>query len=154
MNATEFETAQEAAKVAYSWFETAYRVEGDSDTRYTRCKDGAPEWVRDLVQSAHGDFFPDDWRYDCIQAACEFIADNEDYEDMSGEFADSQVDVYTGRRLAWLASNLYRAGYCDEAVEDLGIGQVGIIDMIGSGQYQEASEVYALVYRALEEAVA
>ena len=91
-------TIQKTAADAASYFETALRADGaniagDSNTVYVRLKDGAPEWVTDLVHDAHGDMLPDDWRYSVIQDALETIADSDDPEDASGEFADSQVDV-------------------------------------------------------------
>ncbi len=59
------------AAEAGSWFEVAYRGDtGKDEDRYTRCKDGAPSWVSpDLCQAAHGDMFPDDWRYQAIESA-------------------------------------------------------------------------------------
>jgi hypothetical protein len=146
-------STQDRAREAAEWFEVAERVEGDEDSRYIRTKDGCPEWVTQLVYSAHGDFLPDDWRYNVIQDALEAIAESDDPEDAAGEFADSAVDVYTHARLKWLASNLNRAAYCDEAAQEFGAeGSPDIISMIGLGQYYEASEVYGLVLRALEDA--
>jgi hypothetical protein len=139
---------QETAREASGWFETATREDG---SRFVRTKDGAPEWVKDLVHEAHGDFLPDDWRYNVIQDALLWIADSDDPEDSAGEFADGAVDVYTGARLAWLASNLTRPGYVDEAREEFGADtDSDITEQIGLGQYMEASEVYGLVLQALE----
>lgn len=161
MDATQTEI-QRLAKVAAQSFEVATRDNGDEFYHIT---DGSPEWVTDLVHAAHGsDFLPDDYRYKWAADACEWIAESDDPDDV-GEFADSAVDVYTGRRLAWLASNLNRPSYCDDAVADMGgysdgeYGRgggerLGIIDMIGLGQYAEASEVYGLVLSFLEDSVA
>src|SRR6266516_1712460 len=110
-------TLESLAREAAGWFETAERPDGES---FTRTKDGTPEWVTDLVREAHGDdFLPDDWRYATISDALNFLADDGDPDD-AGEFADQAVDVYTGARFAWLASNLNRAGYVDEAVAEFG----------------------------------
>ena len=151
-------TVQALAGEAYSWFETARRATGDTETgpreegeRYTRCKDGAPEWVTELVHDAHGDFLPDDWRYDAICSALEFISETDDPEDGASEWADSNVDVYTGARLAWLASNLNRAGYCVDAAGEYGSSATDIVAMIGQGQYAESREVFYAVLSALEE---
>lgn len=154
------QTAQEAAQ----WFETARRATGYTETgpredgeRYVRTKNGAPEWVRDLVYEAHGgDFLPDDWRYATIRAALEWIAEGND-DTYPGPFADDMVDVYTGERFAWLASNLSRAGYVDEAVSDYGEGrwpEGGIVEAVGLGQYAEASEIFDLVMQQLEARIA
>lgn len=153
---TETATIQTLAGEACGWFETAYRGDtGKDEDRYTRTKDDAPEWVRELVQSAHGDMFPDDWRYDAIRSALGSIHDDGDsYSDPSDhehEWADGYVDVYTSARYAWLASNLTRQGYIDDAVSDLGIEPTSdVAQMIGYGQYVEAREVFASVVAQLE----
>src|ERR1700675_250302 len=110
-------TFQECAREVAAAFETARRVEDDPESTYVRRKDDAAEWTRDLVYAAHADFGPDDWRYACIWSAAEAVAEYEtedDAQDGRGEFADGYVDVYNAARLEWLASNLNRAGYCDE----------------------------------------
>lgn len=148
---------KEFAAEAYACFESAVRDDDEPDTTYfVRLKDGSPEWVRDLVHAAHGDdFLPDDYRYKWTMEACEFIADADDPEDAGSDFADLAVNVYTSDRLQWLASNLQRPGYCDEAMREYGSTEVGafsgIVDLIGLGQYAEAYEVYGLVLRALED---
>ena len=135
------------ATEAAGYFERATR---DDESTYTRTVDGAPEWVTDLVYSAHGDFLPEDWRYACIEAVLDHLADGGDPEDPH-PFADEHVDIYNAARLQWLASNLTRPGYVDEARAEGLIGpDADIMDQIGIGQYQEAVEVFGLVTAALE----
>lgn len=156
-------TVHTLAAEAASWFETATRTD---DSRYVRIKDGAPEWVTDLAHEAHGDMFPDDWRYKATRAALDAIdeaGEDADLDDLSFEYADGEVDVYTGARLDWLASHLSRPGYVDEAIEEMGGGRtsdgefgrgggepLGVVDMIGQGQYREAHEVFSSVRSFLE----
>src|SRR4051812_18222176 len=107
---------QKLAGEASEWFQ---RVERGEETIVT-LKDGRPDWLQELVYTAHGDFGPDDWRYQAIEAAIDAIHDaseDADRSEIGHDFADSHVDVYTGARLAWLASNLNRPGYVDEACE-------------------------------------
>ncbi len=138
---------EDLATEASSYF---HRIQRGEDT-ITVLKHDRPEWVQDLAYSAHGDFGPDDWRYDAISAALDHIGEWGDDED-SSEFADSHVDVYTAARYAWLASNLNRGGYCDDAKnEGLAGEDADIADLIGMGQYMEAQEVYGLVLDALRE---
>lgn len=141
---------QDLAKEAGEFFTTKAREDG---AEYFTLKDGAPEWVKDLIHKAHGEFLPDDYRYRWAYGAMEFIADSDgDPMDDAAEFADLAVDTYTGDRLAWLSSNLQRPGYCDQVVQDYGsMPDPGdIISLIGCGQYVEAEEVYGLVLQALE----
>ncbi len=141
-------TVEALAAEACSWFEFATRSDGES---YDRLKDGRPDWVQELVFDAHGDFMPDDWRYSCIRSALEFISEGGDDE---GEFADAEVDVYTGARLQWLSSSLLRLSYCDQAADEYGLDSASestdLADRIGMGQYVEACEVFGLVMKSLE----
>ena len=142
-------TVSELAGEAGGYFETAKRLNGDD---FTRTKDGTPEWVKELVYKAHGDLLPDDWRYACVAAALEHLSDEDaDPDDGRHEFADAYVDVYTSALTAWLGSNVYRPGYCDEAAKELGSSDSDTLKRIQLGQYAEAEEVYGLVLEALEE---
>jgi len=153
MNA-EPNTIQELAAEATSWFETAKRPDATRDDYFVRVKDGAPAWVGELVHAAHGGLFlPDDWRYQAIRNALEWIAEADEPEDGAGEFAESAVDVYNDELIVWLGSNLNRIGYCDEAASEFGYdddSDRGVMGMISMGQYVEASEVYSLVLYALQ----
>src|SRR5438067_880220 len=148
MASRRYSTIQELARNAGSCFERGTRPDGES---FTRVKDGSPEWVSELVREAHGDdFLPDDWRYEHVHSALEFIAEAEDAEDGRAEFADSAVDVYTGGLFSWLSSNMRRQSYVDEATEEFGPAD-SVADSIARGQYLEASEVYGLVLGFLEQ---
>lgn len=142
---------QAKAQALYEALETRKREDG---SRFVTLRDGSPEWMTEVVHAAHGDMLPDDWRYACIAAAAEYIAEADDPEDADSEFADSQVDIYNGARFAWLASNLNRMGYCDEAQEE-GIASetATVVELIGAGQYMEAAEVYSMLLSALTEQV-
>ena len=147
-------SVQELAIAAAAQFERATRPDG---TAYVRTKDDAPEWIREeIVFPAHGDMLPDDWRYETVWLALEWIAERGDTEDDApGEFADSRVDIYTASACAWLASHLSRPGYCDEATEEFGPPDPpDVLNLIARGQYVEASEVYGLVLSALERIAA
>ena len=135
----------ELAAMALERFKWQARENGD---RYVSLKDGSPEWLSDLVRAAHGDFLPDDWRYERIHSALESIADCDvstqaELHELGPGWADGPVDVYTGARLEWLASHLQRPNYCDEAISELGAPlEPDIIATIGYGQYTEAREVF------------
>ena len=122
-----------------------------SGERFDKFRDGAPAWTRDLALYAHegGDILPDDWRYACMFAALEAIADADagaDVSDVGHDFADAYVDVYTSALTAWLASSVRRIGYVDEACEEFGIADdAGEDRRIALGQYAEAVEVFASV---------
>jgi hypothetical protein len=147
-------TAQELARAA--------RTAREKDTpSYTRTKDDAPEWIRDLVRDAHGKdyngsplMFPDDWRYETIHSALGAIhdaGDSADLDDLAHEWSDGNVDDYTHARLRWLASDLNRANYCDDAAGEFGSPDGGIIERIAWGQFAEAREIFDSVRRSLEE---
>jgi len=148
-------TIAELAGEVYSQRERKTRDNGDA---FECFKDGAPEWMTDVMHAAHDTMFPDDWRYACAFAACSEIhdcaedRDADELQDLAHEFADGYVDTYTAARTAWLASNLHRLAYCDEAVEEgLVAADADISDRIAVGQYAEALEVFGAVVGALAE---
>src|SRR5260370_17043414 len=102
------------ADEAYRYFEKATRTSNGAE--FWRVKDGAPEWVQELCFAAHdaGDIFPDDWRYHFIVEA--LAAPSEEGED------DTEADIWTSDLCAWLASNLNRGSYVDDAVSEDGGG--------------------------------
>lgn len=148
-------TISTLATEAYDWFES-FKRDGSDETIY-RTKDGAPEWLRDLVHEAHGDMLPDDWRYEAIMDALSHIGDTDaetadDLDDESHEFADGHVDVYNAARAEWLASHLARGGYVDQAIDDgLADPSQGVYQLIGVGQYVELEEVFASVRQSLAD---
>lgn len=123
----------------------------DDGSEFTALTDAADEWMRDVVREAHADMFPNDWRYDAIASAVEFIADEEDYDDRIDEWVDGACDMYSSDLIAWLASSGYREGYVQEARDEFGDAGESIYDEIVRGQWVEAREVFGLVERALEE---
>lgn len=142
-------TINDLAGEAYDAFT---RVKRDDDEPILTLKDDAPEWVRSLVYAAHGEFLPDDWRYESIRSALGAIHDYcpaDGLDDFAHEWADGNIDTYNGGRVAWLASNAQRALYCDDATAELGTPGSSILEMIAMGQYAESMEIYASVVQSL-----
>jgi hypothetical protein len=152
----EVPTLSELAGYAYGWFETAERTGGET---FVRLRDGAPEWISDLVTRAHGDMLPDDHKYQMIKTTLGGIhdsgADDRDSLEHDGGhdyINESCVSPYTGSRLAWLSSNLSRVGYIEEFYEEFGgEGSRDPGELAGQGWYMEACEVYSYVVASLAE---
>lgn len=112
---------------------------------YTLTSD-APNWVSDLVREAHGNMLPDDFRFRFIADALYALADTEDPDDIEPE-----PDVYSTDLLAWAGSNANRwAGYCDDALWELGKEAGGFTQLAAYGQLLEREEVLGLVRQFLE----
>ncbi len=101
----------------------------------------APESLKELVREAHGDFFPDDFRYESIHdALCKFSDCNEDLDEVSLE-----ADIYHHDLLRWLSSSLNRITYCDEAKDEFGLTDVDLMTLITYGQQREKDEIVSLI---------
>lgn len=111
--------------------------------------DGAPAWFTNLCRHAHANMMPDDWRYEFIQDALDALEDCDEPDNCEPD-VDS-LYPYTSDRLNWLASHLNRAGYCDEAMEELGSEFTSTTDLIALGMYWELREVFQLVREFLQE---
>jgi hypothetical protein len=130
---------------------------------FYRLTDLSPKWMGELVQTAHADMFPDDHRYAMIRSvAIEMVevltyADSPDFETLQEaglEKCDSLVTVYTMQRLKWLASDLSRITYCDDAAEENGtMPEQSMFERIGLGMLREYEEIWQLVAEGLSEQV-
>lgn len=138
-------TIQSLAKELYEHTETKFRENG---AEFITLTDDAPDWAEDVIRTAHGDLMPDDWRYRFIEDACQAIIEHED--DRDSAYESLEADVYYHELLQWLASNLSRIGYCDDAAQDFGISDGSIINIIQWGQLSEKQETFNLLYDALE----
>lgn len=140
------------AAQALEGFELSYRDNGDV---YRRLADHAPDWIGNLVYAAHddGQFLPDDWRYDTIVAALEYMSEPAcDFD--AEEFADSQVDTYYRSQLDWIAAApSQRADYCAEEFNESGASDLSspVWDLLGLGQYREARTVFETIEAFLSD---
>lgn len=122
--------------------------ERSDGSKYRYLKDGSPEWMKDVCHEAHGDMFPDDWRYEFIEVAADALAESDDPDDIQ-----LGADVYTHDLTSWLGSRVDRYSYCDEARDELGREYESIIHQIMDGQLREKEETLGLVRHALEAMV-
>ena len=148
-------TLQALAVEAHKHFELSERKNAEK-TKYWKTKDGAPEWVKEMCHEAHRTgsgtwdvMLPDDFRYEFIEDALDKLANHEDADEAMDAL---EPDVYNHDRHKWLSSNLTRAGYVDEAVEEMdGHSDQGVDGDLGLGQLWERREVFGIVRKALEE---
>ena len=119
----------------------------DSETDRVLKKDGTPAWVVELCRTAHGELFPDDWRYEFIQDALNWLEeDGNDPDDYTADL--DSLYPYTADRLKWLGTG-YRMGYCDDALAEMGKPD-SMNSLIAWGMAAELEEVFHLVRAALE----
>ena len=118
----------------------------DGEKIYT-LQDGAPEELRDLVYAAHGDFLPDDFRYETIHSAlCAFA--NCHFDEELDEIR-VEADIYNHNLLKWLNSSLKRVAYCNEAILEFGLQSNDLMTVTTYGQQMEIDEIVALVRESL-----
>lgn len=118
------------------------------------------DWVTDLCHKAHGEMFPDDWRYELIVDALG------DIEEMAGEWDDLDADdfrekcsdtlterfdgryVYTAQLTGWLHSRADRYGYVDEWTKEISHADDLTRDLAG-GLWTEYQEVFWSVFESI-----
>lgn len=137
-------------------FETRKRGIGDTGESYIAHGENAPEWARAITFTAHGngDYLPEDYRYrfayNAASALAYFLGDNPEGDpDEAREYLSP--DVYNSDLLQWVSSNLRRASYVDEAVQEYGFPDSGFFQALMIGQLAEREEVFSLVLAGLQE---
>jgi len=113
----------------------------------------APQWVTDFVHVVHGDMMPDDYKYQFIHEAVEFLCDNDNEDDLQ---QSAEGAIYNHERLQWLASNAERPYIVDETVQEFGLADskdFNVLDLINQGYVWEQCDVYRTVFDELQKMV-
>ena len=138
-------TVNELAKEALGWFITDTRDNGEE---FVKTKDGRPDWLGNLIFTAHDGMLPDDYRYKFIENSLQYIADqDEDADDL--DCPEIEADSYTSELTKWLHSRNDRVYYLTEALEEYGTNDG--FQALYLAQLCERGEVYDSVLSSLRE---
>jgi hypothetical protein len=139
-------TVNELAREALEWFITDTR-DRDNGEEFIKTKDGRPDWLENLIFTAHDDMLPDDYRYKFIEDALIMIADQD--EDADLDRPEIEADIYTSDLTKWLHSRNDRVYYLTEALEEYEIKDG--FRALQAAQLREREEVYFSVLNGLRE---
>lgn len=113
----------------------------------------------DFYRNVHGDFLPDDHRYEIIEKIISemlVLLNYSDYEHESidkviGEISDTEIepDIYMGDLLYWVSSNLNRTTYVDDSQSIF--GYTNFEELLRNAQYLEIEETKQLILNELRE---
>jgi hypothetical protein len=120
------------------------KTKQDGSEVYVR-KEPADDELQDLIQDAHDDMLPDDFRYQFIVEALQALADNEDPDDAQ---LSIEPDIYHHELTAWLDSNIGRTDYLTQVQQDCGPIQDGF-ELLSTAQLFEKYEVFHSVLASL-----
>lgn len=148
---TETEEIIDLAQRYIGFFESQERA-GETFIRLTL---DAPDGLKELVKEAHGDFLPDDYRYEFIYESVATIAEAEGFKpdrDLEDLYQWIDADVYFGDLVSWFGSNSKRTEYVDEIRNEHGCEPFDSVkDEIRAGQEKEKHEVFFTVLNKLRE---
>lgn len=149
-------TVVKLAGEVYSAFEQDTRNDGAT---FWKLRDGSPAWMVQLCHHAHGEYLPDDWRYEFIVDAVSALDDLGEDGDPDEALDTIEPEVYTAKLTAWLASNVNRLGFMGEAIEEFGVREERgdtfgkAFALLQQAQYMEQREVFGLVLDFLRNEV-
>ena len=140
------ETVQELAKLARCAFSLETRPDGSEYWTANRC---APDWISELVRTAHGDmFFLEDYKYQFIVDALDELEEAEDLDEAGHQW---DFEPYLSRLADWLGSHNHRFSYCDDWAKEIGFANVkDTYYLLAGGHLQERLEVLHSVRASLE----
>ena len=110
-------------------------------------KDDAPEWVTQLVKEAHGEMFPDDYKYKFVVDALEALADADDI-DTAEEIMREGIELYTYKLIHWVQSHTDRLAMANEHGKEFEADTIEAF--LTGGQFNERWDVFSLVLSTLE----
>ena len=142
------ETVQELAKLARCAFTLETRPDGSEYWTANRC---APEWIGELVRTAHGGTEPggmltDDYRYKFIVHALDELEEVEDIDEAGHQW---EFEPYLSRLADWLGSHGARFSYCDDWADEMGQPE-DTYHRLAGGHLSERLEGLNLVRGSLE----
>ena len=138
------ETVQELAKLARCAFSLETRPDGSEYWTANRC---APDWISELVRTAHGDmFFLEDYKYQFIVDALDELEEAEDLDEAGHQW---DFEPYLSRLADWLGSHNHRFSYCDDWAEEMGQPE-DTYHRLAGGDLEERLEVLHSVRASLE----
>ena len=138
------ETVQELAQLARCAFSLEPR---DNGTEYWTANRCAPDWIGELVRTAHGDMLADDYRYKFIVHALDELEEAEDLDEAGHQW---DFEPYLSRLADWLGSHTHRFSYCDDWAEEMGQPE-DTYHRLAGGHLQERLEGQPSVRASLEE---
>ena len=144
------ETVQELAKLARCAFSLETRDNGDDYiiAEYWTANRCAPDWIGELVRTAHGDMFLDDYRYAFIVEALDALEEAEDLDE-AGQYWD--FEPYLAKLADWLGSHNHRFSYCDDWAQENQNPEIGgTVELLQGGHLYERLEVLDSVRASLE----
>lgn len=132
-------TIQELAREYANLFCCGKRLNGDN---YLFIEEKNTKLL-DLIHQFHKGLMPDDYIYQFTYEALEAIAEHDNIDNICLE-----ADIYNNDLLKWVSSNLIRADYVDQAVEDYVYKD--FYTALSMGQSKEKEEILILVRNKLE----
>lgn len=137
----------DGAERIYNALELRKRDNGDE---FFCLKDGAPEWMRDVIFAGHNDRGPNDSDYHAVRDICSKIADypEKDPEEVINE--DLEASIYTTSLTHWLASHIDFVDYLTQALAEYGGGLDGH-QALAVAQQMYLQEVGSAVVEALRK---
>lgn len=118
----------------------------ETGTATCRWKGTAPEWMRDMSKHAHGGMWPDNWRFQFIQAALDRIVEYDNMDDARDEI---EGDPFTHSLIDWLGSSYGRIRLVNDVLEETDTKDIDTALRIA--QCNERAEVFDLVLEFLTE---
>ena len=137
-------TISEFAKELQGMFITDTRDNGE---KFIKTIDNRPEWLQELIREAHGDMMPEDYKYQFVSDAIDYIADNGNDEELL-DYPEIEPDCYTSDLTAWLNSDNRRVYYLTEVLEEMDIKDG--FQALAAAQLQEKREVYNIILEGLK----
>ena len=153
MTTTTDTTPMQAVAIdALRHFTTATRADGST---YVALGNNtiAPEWLRAACRLAHGGELPNDWRWLMIYEIVGAIAAGDlTDDDGAHELADRATDPYTVNLLRWLAEDIERIAYVEEARHSYGTAT--FVDELLRAQYYAIRDMADTILNAFRDQIA
>jgi len=127
--------------------ETKKRNDGNE---FVSLKDGSPEWMTQVIRSAHADKLPDDTVYAFIEKAANALADASEDAEPSDVISEIEPDPYTASLTSWLNARPDHVYFLTECLEENRFDDG--FQLLATAQQKQIQEIGFALVSALENA--
>jgi hypothetical protein len=125
----------------------------DDRTEYYTLKDHNNDTLVDLVRECHFDMLPNDTSYNLIVRVIDAIKETLEFsveidEECYLQDLDIESDIYNADLINWLASNLTRSTFVDDAMANYGCSDC--FNALSTGQWLEMEAIKAIIIDYIE----
>lgn len=159
---SDFGDLKYADEIAPSLVSLFYQISGSftaglredyTGEKIRKLEDNAPDWMTEVIHTAHGETLPDDTIYRMVEQVADHLGyadEDSDNDDLRDLLLEIEPDIYTSQLTAWLHARPDHSYYLGQVQEEIGPIEDGF-QLLAAAQQNQIQEIGYSMIETLEE---